>query len=46
VIDRLVLMFEASNPGSIRDLAAERDALLVALLEALNEARRGREQPS
>jgi carnitine 3-dehydrogenase len=46
VIDRLVLMFEASNPGSIQDLAAERDALLIALLKCLGEARRGRKQPS
>jgi len=46
VIDRLVLMFEASTTRSIQDLAAERDALLVALLEALSEARRRREQPS
>jgi carnitine 3-dehydrogenase len=45
VIDRLVLMFEASNARSVEDLAAERDALLVALLEALSEARRMREQP-
>jgi carnitine 3-dehydrogenase len=46
VIDRLVLMFEASNPRSVQDLAAERDALLVDLLEVLSEARHRREQPS
>jgi carnitine 3-dehydrogenase len=46
VIDRLVLTFEASNTRSVQDLAAERDALLVELLEALSEARRRREQPS
>jgi carnitine 3-dehydrogenase len=45
VIDRLVRMFEASNARSIQDLAAERDALLVALLESLTEARRRREEP-
>jgi carnitine 3-dehydrogenase len=45
VIDRLVLMFEASNARGIQDLAAERDALLVALLESLTEARRRREEP-
>ncbi|HEX5078586.1 MAG TPA: 3-hydroxyacyl-CoA dehydrogenase NAD-binding domain-containing protein [Geminicoccaceae bacterium] len=43
VIDRLVGMFEAADPRSIQDLAAERDALLLALLESLAEARRGRE---
>jgi carnitine 3-dehydrogenase len=46
VIDRLVLMFEASNTRSVEDLAAERDALLVELLEALSEARRRRKPPS
>jgi carnitine 3-dehydrogenase len=46
VIDRLVLMFETSTTRSIQDLAAERDALLVELLEALSEARRRREQLS
>jgi carnitine 3-dehydrogenase len=46
VIDRLVLTFEASNTRSVQDLAAERDALLVELLEALSEARRRRKQPS
>jgi carnitine 3-dehydrogenase len=43
VIDRLVGMFEAGNPRSIQDLAAERDALLIALLETLAEARPRRE---
>jgi carnitine 3-dehydrogenase len=46
VIDRLVGMFEASNARSVQDLAAERDALLIALLESLTEARRRREEPA
>jgi 3-hydroxybutyryl-CoA dehydrogenase len=45
VIDRLVGMFEAGSPRSIQDLAAERDALLLALLESLAKARRGRGGP-
>jgi carnitine 3-dehydrogenase len=39
-IDRLVEAFDASNLRSIEDLAAERDALLVGLLENLAETRR------
>jgi carnitine 3-dehydrogenase len=41
VVDRLVGMFDTSNTRNIQDLAAERDALLVALLESLAETRRG-----
>jgi hypothetical protein len=44
VIDRLVEAFEASNPRPLREIAAERDALLIALLESLTEARRKREE--
>jgi 3-hydroxyacyl-CoA dehydrogenase len=40
VIDRLVRMFEASNPRPIREIAAERDQLLLGLLENLSETRR------
>ncbi len=39
VIDRLVGAFDATKPRSIETLAAERDALLIALLEALDQAR-------
>jgi hypothetical protein len=39
-IDRLVEAFDAGNRRSIEDLAAERDALLVGLLENLAETRR------
>jgi 3-hydroxyacyl-CoA dehydrogenase len=39
-IDRLVAAFEASGPRPIAELAAERDALLLALLETLAETRR------
>jgi carnitine 3-dehydrogenase len=39
VIDRLVLMFEASTTRSVQDLSAERDALLLALLETLAKTR-------
>jgi len=42
VIDRLVLAFEPGRPRSIDALAAERDALLIALLQSLSEARRKR----
>jgi carnitine 3-dehydrogenase len=42
VIDRLVDAFQAGRPRSIDALAAERDALLIALLQSLNEARRKR----
>ena len=45
VIDRLVEAFEAGNPRPIQEIAAERDALLIALLEGLTEARRRREAP-
>jgi hypothetical protein len=40
VIDRLVLAFQAGGPRSIDALAAERDALLIGLLESLAETRR------
>jgi carnitine 3-dehydrogenase len=40
VIERLVSAFEASHPPSIERLEAERDALLLALLETLQTARR------
>jgi carnitine 3-dehydrogenase len=45
VIDRLVAAFEASNARTVQDLAAERDALLIALLQSLTEARRRRQEP-
>ena len=40
VIERLVAAHEASNPGPIERLEAERDALLLALLETLQTTRR------
>ena len=40
VIDRLVEMFERDEHRSIREIAAERDALLLGLLESLAETRR------
>ncbi len=40
VIDRLVEAFAASEQRRIRELAAERDALLLGLLESLAETRR------
>ncbi len=40
VIERLVAAHEASHPPSIERLEAERDALLLALLETLQAARR------
>jgi carnitine 3-dehydrogenase len=40
VIDPLVGMFEAGNPRPLREIAAERDALLIALLETLAATRR------
>jgi carnitine 3-dehydrogenase len=40
VIDRLVGMFEAGTPRPLREIAAERDALLIALLETLAATRR------
>jgi carnitine 3-dehydrogenase len=40
VIDRLVEAFEAGNPRPVQEIAAERDALLVGLLESLAETRR------
>jgi hypothetical protein len=40
VIDRLVEMFEAGEQRPIGQIAAERDALLIALLESLAETRR------
>jgi carnitine 3-dehydrogenase len=40
VIDRLVADFEASRPPPIAELEAERDALLLALLETLQATRR------
>jgi 3-hydroxyacyl-CoA dehydrogenase len=40
VIDRLVEAFDAGEQRSVQELAAERDALLVALLQSLAEARR------
>jgi carnitine 3-dehydrogenase len=40
VIDRLVETFEAGERRPIRTIAAERDALLLALLESLAETRR------
>jgi hypothetical protein len=39
VIDRLVGALDATEPRSIEVLAAERDALLIALLETLDRAR-------
>lgn len=39
-IDRLVAAFQASGPRPIAELAADRDALLIALLESLAETRR------
>jgi carnitine 3-dehydrogenase len=40
VIERLVSAFEAGNPPSIERLEAERDVLLLALLETLQTTRR------
>ena len=40
VIERLVGAFEASHPPPIERLEAERDALLLALLETLQTTRR------
>jgi 3-hydroxyacyl-CoA dehydrogenase len=40
VIDRLVEAFEAGNSRPVQEIAAERDALLVGLLESLAETRR------
>jgi carnitine 3-dehydrogenase len=40
VIDRLVQMFEAGEQRPIREIAAERDTLLLGLLESLAETRR------
>jgi 3-hydroxyacyl-CoA dehydrogenase len=40
VINRLVEAFDAGEQRSVQELAAERDALLVALLQSLAEARR------
>ncbi len=40
VIERLVVAYEAGAPPSIERLEAERDALLVALLETLQTTRR------
>jgi len=39
-IDRLVEAYEAEDPPAIEDLAAERDRLLLALLETLSQARK------
>lgn len=39
-IDRLVAAFDASGPRPIAELEAERDALLLGLLESLAETRR------
>ena len=39
VIDRLVEAFDASEPRSVKELAAERDTLLIALLESLAKTR-------
>jgi 3-hydroxyacyl-CoA dehydrogenase len=40
VIDRLVELLEAGETRPIREIAAERDALLIALLQSLAETRR------
>jgi hypothetical protein len=40
VIERLVEAFDRAEPRPIRQLEAERDALLVALLETLQTTRR------
>jgi len=40
VIDRLVEAYDQGETRSVQDLAAERDVLLVALLDALATARR------
>lgn len=40
VIDRLVELFDRGERRPIQDIAAERDALLIALLESLAETRR------
>jgi carnitine 3-dehydrogenase len=45
VIDRLVAAFEASDPRPIAELAAERDALLIALLETVAKTRRRQAEP-
>jgi carnitine 3-dehydrogenase len=45
VIDRLVAAFEASGPPSIAELAAERDALLIALLETVARTRHEHKAP-
>ncbi len=45
VIDRLVAAFEASGPRPIAELAAERDALLIALLETVARTRHEHKAP-
>ncbi len=44
VIDRIVDAFELTTPRPIETLAAERDALLVSLLETLSRMRAGLEE--
>jgi hypothetical protein len=38
-IDRLVELFEASNPLPLPELVRERDALLIALIETIRTTR-------
>lgn len=38
-IEKLVTAYQAGNPPSVKDLAAERDVLLIELLNALRQAR-------
>ena len=42
VIDRLVEAYDQGEQRTVQELAAERDALLVALLDSLAKARRAR----